>query len=357
MAASMLSLRDQRAVVKFLRLKKVDPTEIHKQLSVVLGEGAASYRVIREWMQDLHEGREDLMDQCSRCLQGGSSLSNGVTPTDPAVVVNLEELLTSDRRISLEMAADLVGVTQHSAQTIITNVLGLKRVCKRWVPRLLTPEQRGGRIATCRELSDRFEAEGEDLVARLVTGEEAFVTYYQPDRRPSSTSFRQGSDRSKMGNSRFRVLYSIFYDTQGLLLAHPVPDQSAMTAEYYAYLLRDLLVPAIRRKRRHNLSLVLIHDNTALHNARVVRHTLRDLNIEPLPVPPDSPDLLPAEYWLYPHLQEQLQGATFKDRSATWSAISHHCNTYTETEMAASLRSLPDRWNRVVEFSGGLHIL
>lgn len=356
MAGNMMSLRDQRAVVKFLRLKKTDPTDIHKQLSVVLGEGAASYRVIREWMQDLHEGREDLMDQCSRCLQGGGSLSNGVTPTDPAVVVNLEELLTSDRRISLEMAADMVGVTQHTAQTIITNVLGLKRVCKRWVPRLLTPEQRNGRIATSRELSDRFEAEGEDLLSRLVTGEEAFVTYYQPERRPS-TSFRQGSDRSKMGNSRFRVVYSIFYDVQGLLLAHPVPDQSAMTAEYYSYLLRDLLVPAIRRKRRGEQNVVLLHDNTALHNARVVRRTLRDLNVEALSVPPDSPDLLPAEYWLYPHLREQLQGSTFKDRSATWSAISHHCNTYTETEMASSLRALPDRWARVVEFSGGLHIL
>lgn len=357
MAGSMLSLRDQRAVVKFLRLKKTDPTEIHKQLSVVLGEGAASYRVIREWMQDLHEGREDLMDQCSRCLQGGGSLTNGVAPTDPAVVVNLEELLTSDRRISLELAADLVGVTQHTAQTIVTNVLGLKRVCKRWVPRLLTPEQRNGRIATCRELSDRFEAEGEDLVSRLITGEEAFVTYYQQDRRPSTTNFRQGPERSKMGNSRYRVLYSIFYDVQGLLLAHPVPDQSAMTAEYYAYLLRDLLLPAIKRKRRSENNLVLLHDNTALHNARVVKHALKDLGVEVLPVPPDSPDLLPAEYWLYPHLWDQVQGATFKDRSATWSAISHHCNTFTETEMAASLRALPDRWNRVVEFSGGLHIL
>ncbi|KAK3871575.1 hypothetical protein Pcinc_023296 [Petrolisthes cinctipes] len=360
MASTMLALRDQRAVVKYLSLKKTDPTEIHKQLSAVCGEGTASYKVIRDWMQDFHEGREDLMDQCARCVGIQSPTNGTLAPTDPSIVVRLEELINCDRRISLETAAEMVGVTQHTAQTIITNVLGLKRVCKRWVPRLLTPEQRQGRIATCHELADRYEAEGDDFLNRIITGDETFVTYYLPERRSSNT-YKPGIIERKMIQHKFRVLYAIFYDVQGLLLAHPVPEQTQMTAEYYSYLLRDLLLPAIKRKRKNSSGkereILLLHDNTAMHNAKVTQLALTDLNIETLPHPPDSPDLLPAEFWLYPHLRDQIQGSSFKDRSSTWSALSHHCNSITENEMANSIRNLPDRWNRVIDFSGGLHVL
>lgn len=255
-----------------------------------------------------------------------------------------------------------VNVTQHAAQMIITNVLGLKRVNERWVTRLLTPEQRLTRITTCHELYDRYEAEGEEFLSKIVAGDETYVTYYLPERRPS-TNYKSHTpgEKSKVPQSKFRVLYAIYYDMQGLILAHPVPDQTSMTAEYYAYLLRDLLVPAVRRKRRSTggkeRQIILLHESTALHNARVAQVAVKDLRIECLPHPTDSPDILPSEYWFYPHLKEQIKGSTFKDRSSTWSAIHHHCNSFTENEMAASIRKLPERWNRVIELSGGMHVL
>ncbi|KAK8718814.1 hypothetical protein OTU49_014449 [Cherax quadricarinatus] len=360
--STLLALRDQRAVVRYLYLKKTDPTEIHKQLTGVCGEGTATYKVIRAWIQDFQDGREDLMDQCQRCIGSNGGINGSVAPTDPAIVVRLEELINSNRRITLEQASELVNASQHTAQTIITNVLGLKRVCERWVPRLLTPEQRQTRIATCQELVDRYEAEGDEFLEKIVTGDETYVTYFLPERRTSTVTKASGPyEKARLTQTKFRVLYAIYYDMQGLLLAHPVPEQTQMTAEYYSYLLRDLLVPAIKRKRRgpggKERDIILLHENTAMHNAKVIALTLKDLQIEILPHPPDSPDLLPSEYWLYPHLKEQIKGSSFKDRSSTWSAIHHHTNSFTENELAASIRKLPDRWNRVIDFSGGLHIL
>lgn len=355
-----LSIRDQRVIVKYLFKKKCDPTEIHKQLSGVCGEGTVTYKVIREWITDFQEGREDLMDQCQRCV--GIGVTNGnSSPTDPAIVARLEMLLNSDRRVTVDQAAEMVSVTKHTAQMIITNVLGLKRVCERWVPRLLTPEQRQHRIATCQELLDRHEAEGDDFLSKIVAGDETFVCYYLPERRPSVTYKYPGPEKNKIIQSQFRVLFAVFYDMQGLLLAHPVPDQTNMTAEYYTYILRDLLLPIIKKKRQgpngKDKEIILLHDSTSMHSSRLTQATLRDLKIESLPQPPDSPDLLPAEYWLYPHLREQIKSSTFKDRSSTWSAIQHHTNSFAENEMAESIRRLPERWNKVIDFSGGLHML
>lgn len=359
--ANEISLREQRMVVKFLFMKKCDPTEIHRQLSGVCAEGTASYKIVKGWIQDFAEGREDPLDGCPRCI--GIGITNGsATPTDPAMVARMESLLNSDRRITLDQAADIAGATKHQAQTIINNVLGLKRVCERWVPRFLTPEQRHHRVATCQELFDRHEAEGEDFLSKIVTGDETYVTYYLPERRPSATYKYPGpQDKAKLNQTQFRVLYAIFYDMQGLLLAHPVPEHTSMTAEYYSYLLRDHLVPAIKRRRRGNSGkekdIILLHDNTALHSAKLTQAALKDLDIETIPQPPDSPDLLPSEYWLFPHLKDLIKGSSFKDRSSTWSAIQHHANSFTDFELAESIRKLPDRWNKVIDFSGGLHIL
>ncbi|XP_037784744.1 histone-lysine N-methyltransferase SETMAR-like, partial [Penaeus monodon] len=179
------------------------------------------------------------------------------------------------------------GPTKHQAQTIINNVLGLKRVCERWVPRFLTPEQRQHRVATCQELFDRHEAEGEEFLSKIVTGDETYVTYYMPERRPSATyKFPGPQEKAKMNHTQFRVLYAIFYDMQGLLLAHPVPEPQ----------------PPMEGKP------------TALHSAKLTQAALKDLDIETIPQPPDSPDLLPSEYWLFPHLKDLIKGSSFKGR-------------------------------------------
>lgn len=336
-------------MVKFLWLKKTDPTEIHKQLSGVCGEGTVSYKVVKGWIQDFVEGREDPQD-----AMGGVVTNGNAAPTDPALVARTELLINQDRRITLDYASDVGGASKHAAQIIISNVLGLKRVCDRWVPRLLTPEQRTGRIATCQELYDRHEAEGDDFLTKVVVGDETLITYYQPERRPSVVT------PGKAPVTTY-VQFCVFYDMQGVLLLHPVPENTTMTGEYYAYILRDLLMPAIRRKRKgsngKDREVILLQDSTALHSTKQVQGAIRELDMELLATPPDSPDILPTEYFLWPHLNAQMKNVRFKDRQSTWSAIQHHVGALTDFELGESIRRLPDRWNKVIDFSGGLHIL
>jgi len=185
-----------------------------------------------------------------------------------------------------------------------------------------------------------------------VTGDMTFTNYYAPEERRSSTV----SQRPSITVPQNRVQYAIFYDMQGMLLVHQIPEHTTVNAEYYSYLLRDLLMPVIKRKRKDR-KVILLQDNTALTSARVTQMALKDLDIETVPQPPDSPDLLPSEYWMYPHLRNMVKSSTFKDRCSTWAALQHHTGTFTDFEMGESIRKLPDRWNKVIDFSGGLHIL
>ena len=54
----------------------------------------------------------------------------------------------------------------------IIGVLGFRKVCARWVPRMLSEEIKAERFHISRELLERFEKEGEDFSKKIITGDE-----------------------------------------------------------------------------------------------------------------------------------------------------------------------------------------
>ena len=52
----------------------------------------------------------------------------------------------------------------------------------------------------------------------------------------------------------------------------------------------------------------LLHDNASAHNATVVRQFLASRKVTVLHHPPYSPDMTPADYFLFPKLKSKLKG-------------------------------------------------
>jgi len=324
-----------------MHMQKKDANDIMKQLQGVCKESAPSYKEIKQWIKDFEEGREDTT------MENGNSKDS--IPSDPALIARLEQLICEDHRITLDQMSEMSNVSKHNAALIINDILGLKRVKERWVGKAMTPEQRQYRLAICQQLLERAEEEGDSFTERLIIGDETLIHYYTGDsqRRPSCDKYRPI-------NQILTIQYCYFYDSKGLLLAHPVPEKTVVDAEFYSYVLKDLLIPEIKRKRKDlaEKSLLLLHDISPIHSAKLTQTTLQELNIEALPVPPSSPDLLPFEYWLFPAVMQALKGATFKTRSALWSAIQHFSNNATEKDYRTSIKKLLERWNAVIENNG-----
>ena len=57
----------------------------------------------------------------------------------------------------------------------------MTKVCLTWVPHLLTPLQRHERVEACEELLAHYEEEGNDLLSGIITGDESWFYYYQPE--------------------------------------------------------------------------------------------------------------------------------------------------------------------------------
>ena len=64
-------------------------------------------------------------------------------------IAAIEEYVTKNRQITVLQVGENFDIGYGTAQDILSNVLGMRRVCARWVPRLLVPEQKTVMVQIC----------------------------------------------------------------------------------------------------------------------------------------------------------------------------------------------------------------
>ena len=62
-----------------------------------------------------------------------------------------------NRQISIRRLVEELGIPKTIIHEIMNNHMGMKKVCTRWVPKLLTPIQRANRVDCCQELLQQSE--------------------------------------------------------------------------------------------------------------------------------------------------------------------------------------------------------
>ena len=59
--------------------------------------------------------------------------------------------------------------------------LGYRKICARWVPKMLTDDHKTQRMASALTFLTRYHNEGEDFLKFIVTGDETWVLYDNPE--------------------------------------------------------------------------------------------------------------------------------------------------------------------------------
>ena len=112
-----------------------------------------------------------------------------------------------------------------------------------------------------------------------------------------------------MQKSAGKVLASIFWDQEGILLNDYLPKGQTINAEYYSSLLVQLK-DILKGKRRGKVAMVvlLLHDNVPAHRALATQKKVAYLGFQCLDHPPYSPDQAASDYHLFPGLKNQFKG-------------------------------------------------
>ena len=112
-----------------------------------------------------------------------------------------------------------------------------------WVPNSLSDEQMATRASVYSALLKRFKSKKDDFLSRLVTVDETWVVYYEPENKAQSLKCRAGAFEAKeVQNATFcsQGDGNCILDALGILMLDVLAKKSTITGAYYANLL-DLL--------------------------------------------------------------------------------------------------------------------
>ena len=192
---------EQRINLKFLvRLGKT-PTKALKLLQEVNGDDTMSRTRPFEWHRRFKEGREEVEDDHR---SGRPSTSR----TDENVE-HVRQKVRSDCCLTVRMVADELGMNSERVWRIITEDLGMRKICEKMVPRLLNEGQNEQRVQVCQDILDQLETEP-NLLKRVVTGDESWIFEYDLLTKWKS-ALSPKPKKARVFKSKTKVMVIVFF--------------------------------------------------------------------------------------------------------------------------------------------------
>ncbi len=281
----------------------------------------------------------------------------------PVNIQKIQDALAQDRCRTLEELSEQVGVKPTTLHTIVKKDLNLSKLAPKFVPRILMDEQKRFRMQLCTLNINQLKEEP-DLLQRIVTGDESWVSIYEVELKKDSKewlpkgSHTQHPFKALRNRSTKKVMVTVFIDHKGPVLVQYKPSRESITAETYCDTLR-LLKEQIRRKRpekwtpkAEEQAFILHHDNVPVHTAILSLALIGSSNINMLPHPPYSPDLAVLDFWLFPRLKAELRGHHFQNVRDLKVAVNRTLDAIPAQEYSQAMHSLPLHWMKCIKAGG-----
>ena len=185
----------------------------------VYGDSSMSRTRFFELHKQFAEGREDVKDDPkSRRL---------CTSTNDANVEKVRQLVRSDRRLTIRVISNEVEKDEETVRTILVDIFGMRKVCAKMVPRLLTEEQKVQQLNVCQDILSQLEAH-DKLLENVITGDELWVFQYDPETKRQSREWKSASSsrtiKACMQHSQVKEMLITFFDHHGLVHHEFVPE-------------------------------------------------------------------------------------------------------------------------------------
>jgi transposase len=135
---------EQRLAIKFCFKAGKSAMETLQMLHAAYGDQALSRSDVFRWYGRFRDGQEDTEDN-----------SRSGRPTEchnDNNVKMISQLLLQNRHLSLRLLADEVNIGKDRVRKIVVEYLRKQKICSRFVPHSLTPEQKDRSIAAYRDL-------------------------------------------------------------------------------------------------------------------------------------------------------------------------------------------------------------
>ncbi|UYV71184.1 ACSL4 [Cordylochernes scorpioides] len=186
---------------------------------------------------------------CTISPPGRTSVENDLHTGRPLSIRNPKMNSKSSplSRITIRALPEDLDISFGTCQTIIKNDLHLKRSPAKFVPHLLTNEQKGHRKETCKNMVEMFNSDPH-WFKNVITGDETLVCGYDPETKRQSKPGELRFKKVRMIKSKLKCLLITFFDVKGLVHYEFVPEGQTINKHDYLDVSRRLRKPVILEK-------------------------------------------------------------------------------------------------------------
>ena len=141
------------------------------------GEGLSLSQVYR-LIKTVKEGKDD---------KDKRGKDNTKTIRKANLIQAVKADVEDDRRVTAQQLAEWHSVSHGTIISVLHKDLGLSKKSARWVPKLLSDEQKQKRLECSQAFVNRYMREGTTFLDKIVTMDESAVAYHTPETKNQST--------------------------------------------------------------------------------------------------------------------------------------------------------------------------
>ena len=243
------------------------------EISTAFGPSCVSYDTVRWWKKKSESGVES--------IKNAPKSGRPKSASRKEIVSKIKEIIEGDARFTVRDIARKVGISLSTVHLILKKHLKVRKISARWVPHLLTDEQKRQRVKVAKKLPQMFPKYDKKQFANVVTGDETWVHYFVSVRKVSNKIWATKHSKrpiiAKRSLGTKKVLYAIFFSGEGVAITVPVKKGKSITGKYY----KDVVLMKLKKyyqKRRPATGFKhvrLLHDNAPAHTSAIVTAFLK----------------------------------------------------------------------------------
>jgi hypothetical protein len=208
-------------------------------LHEAFGEHSLSWTAVFEWHSRFKASWVSIEDE----ERSGRPSTSKTTEN----VEKIWELIHENRRRTIHELSDTIEISCGGCQEILTENLNLCCIATKFIPQLLTNNQKQQRINMCLELREKAE-EDPTFISRIIMSDESWIYLYSydPETKQQSLQWKNPQSPRPKRHSRSRVQqracsFVFFFFFMKVIVHHEfVPPNTMFNSDFYCDVLRCL---------------------------------------------------------------------------------------------------------------------
>ena len=237
---------EYRSVIKFLVMKNLKCQDVIKELMNVYEDKCPSSATIKYWFREFKSGRLSVFD---------AERTGRPQEINDTMEEKIKNLIIENRKMTTRVMCEFLNISKGTLYNKLKE-MGIRKLCSRFVPRLLTGEMMNNRRIAAENNLKLYEELGDDLINNIITQDETPLSLYIPSTKAESKEWTMPGEKPakklKVGLiHRKSMILSTFWDRSGLILMDFTELDTKIDSEYFSNLVRKARKLRRKQKIRH----------------------------------------------------------------------------------------------------------